>query len=124
MHTVTFGPGGTTKEIGLSTGEAVALRADLASWVIHARETHRPKATRRTGRPHPGTVVGGNDSTIFREWARANGHPVSDRGRLRAAVRQAHHAANRIEHRGGRRWSRWPARAPDHPEAGQWCRRI
>lgn len=54
VHTVTLGPGGTTKDIDLSTGQAVALRADLVTWVIHARETHRPKETRRTGRPPPG----------------------------------------------------------------------
>jgi hypothetical protein len=30
----------------------------------------------------------------IREWARANGHPVSDRGRIAASVRRAYDAAH------------------------------
>ena len=30
----------------------------------------------------------------IREWARANGHEVSNRGRISAAVQEAYHAAN------------------------------
>ena len=94
VHTVTFGLDGATYEIDLSAGHAAALRADLATWVNHARETHPPKATSKTRRPLPGTAVGGGDSTTIREWARANGHTVSDRGRLPTAVRQAYRAAH------------------------------
>ena len=30
----------------------------------------------------------------IREWARANGHQVSDRGRISTAVQEAYHAAS------------------------------
>ena len=30
----------------------------------------------------------------IREWARTNGHQVSDRGRISTAVQEAYHAAN------------------------------
>lgn len=36
----------------------------------------------------------GSDATTLREWARANGHEVSDRGRVPKEIREAFEAAN------------------------------
>ena len=91
VHTVTFGLDGTSYEIELSAGQAAALRADLATWVRHARRTSGSTASRGTRRPTTATATG---TTTIRSWARANGHDVSDRGRLPATVRQAYNAAH------------------------------
>ena len=90
LHTVTFGLDGTSYQIELTAGRAAALRADLATWVSHARRTSGSTATRGTRR----RTTGPTTATTIRRWARANGHNVSDRGRLPVAVRQAYHAAH------------------------------
>ena len=38
--------------------------------------------------------AGGVDNTAIREWAEANGHAVSPRGRIKAEVIEAYRAAN------------------------------
>jgi hypothetical protein len=48
---------------------------------------HRPHLTIRLG-------ADSNQLAKIREWARANGHQVSDRGRISIAVQEAYHAAN------------------------------
>jgi hypothetical protein len=93
VHTVHFGLDGTTYSITLSPDNAAALRGDLAPWVKLAHRPSPPAGTRRTRRPTP-RVAPGPPATIIREWARANGHTVSDRGRLSTAVTQAYHAAH------------------------------
>ncbi len=94
VRTVTFGLDGTTYEIDLSPGDAAALRDDLATWVSHARRTSGSAATSRSRRPTTATTPGGSRTTTIRRWARANGHNVSDRGRLPAAAREAYDAAH------------------------------
>jgi len=52
------------------------------------RRTPRPRAA-STGSPIPQTLA------AIREWARENGHNVSDRGRIRAEIVQAFNAAHK-----------------------------
>lgn len=76
-------------EIDLSEDNAAKLRETLASWGGHAR--------RVGGRKQSGTratTVKRNDLDEIRAWARANGHQVSDRGRIAASVMQAYEAAH------------------------------
>lgn len=89
VRTVTFGLDGTTYEIDLSPTDAAALRGDLATWVRQARRTNGSATKPRTSKARVATAPGGSATTI-RQWARANGHTVSDRGRLPAAVREAY----------------------------------
>ena len=94
-HPVAFGLDGTSYEIDLSPTDAAALRADLAPWVSRAHPLSTPTATPRTRRRTSrtsGTTAAGHHPTTIRQWARANGHPVSDRGRLPTAVVQAYQA--------------------------------
>ena len=51
------------------------------------RRTRRSRAA-TTGSPAPQSLV------AIREWARKNGHEVSDRGRIRAEIVQAFNAAH------------------------------
>ena len=82
--TVRFGLDGSEYEIDLNAEHAQALRDALARYVQAARRaggsTRRPV---RRGRRAP---AGGVDSTEVREWARAQGIEVKDRGRVPAEL--------------------------------------
>ena len=98
VQTVTFAVDGTTYEIDLSQKNASSLRNDFAAWVEHARTVPRPKSTGRSTRRTPtGTQRPPADrkqSTNIREWAQANGHTVSERGRIPGVVVDAYNAAH------------------------------
>lgn len=91
-ETVTFALDGVTYEIDLSNANAAALRDAMASWVGHGRRlTGRSSgAGRASGRK----AASGNDSAAVREWARSNGHTVSERGRISSVVMNAYASAH------------------------------
>lgn len=91
-ETVTFGLDGVSYEIDLSAANATRLRDDLASWVGHARRAGGRKSTAQ-GRV---TAKAGKrtDLAAVREWARQNGHQVSDRGRISAEIQAAYDKAH------------------------------
>lgn len=88
-ETVSFGLDGTSYEIDLNDKNAAALRDALAGYVGHGRKVGA--ATRRARKTAAGS---GPSAKEVREWARANGHDVPDRGRVSADVRAAYDAAN------------------------------
>ncbi|MFC7979528.1 Lsr2 family protein [Streptomyces cinereoruber] len=90
-QTVLFALDGKTYEIDLSDANAEKLREALAPYLGAGRKVSGGRATvRRMG----AAKGGGQDSAAIREWARSNGHEVSDRGRVPAEVRKAYEAAN------------------------------
>lgn len=92
-ETVTFALDGVTYEIDLNATNAAKLRDEFATWVGHARRSGGRKAT---GRASSGSGSGARrkDVSAVREWARQNGHDVSERGRIPAAVQEAYDKAN------------------------------
>jgi len=82
--TVRFGLDGTEYEIDLSADHAQELRDALARYVGAARRTgggtRRPAGSGRRG------AVSGLNSTEVREWAKAQGMDVKDRGRVPAEL--------------------------------------
>lgn len=90
--TVTFGLDGVTYEIDLNDKNAADLRAALAPWVGHGRRVSR--AGRAVPAARGARRRGSSDATVMREWARANGFTVSDRGRISAEIRAAYEAAH------------------------------
>jgi len=99
ISTVEFALEGITYEIDLADGNAAKLRDNLARYVAAARKTsgRRPAtrgADRSAGRGAGNAGVprsGYNRDTLrsIREWAKQNGHNVSDRGRLPLTVLHA-----------------------------------
>lgn len=89
-ETVSFSVDGVSYEIDLTTANAKKLRDDLATWVGHARRSGGRKSSRRA------TTAGvrRGDLSAVREWARNNGHKVSDRGRISAGILAAYDKAN------------------------------
>ncbi|GHH76653.1 histone-like nucleoid-structuring protein Lsr2 [Promicromonospora soli] len=90
-ETVNFGLDGVSYEIDLNAEHAAQLRDALASWVGHARKVKSPVA-RGTGTTRRSRS--GSDTAAVREWAKANGFTVSDRGRISAEVQEAYAKAN------------------------------
>ena len=82
--TVRFGLDGTEYEIDLNAEHAQQLRDALARYVTAARRTgggtRRPARSGRTARPS------GPNTTEVREWAKAQGIDVKDRGRVPAEL--------------------------------------
>jgi hypothetical protein len=86
-ETVTFGLDRKSYEIDLTAKNASALRKALQPFIAGGRPI---KGSRRQA---VRTRIGADTRTI-KEWARANGYKVSDRGRIPNAVREAFDAAN------------------------------
>lgn len=84
-RTVSFAFGGVGYEIDLSKKNANAFDKALAPYVAHARKA-KPARTR----PSSTTKTTRRDLTAIREWAKANGHAVSDRGRIAGDVIEAY----------------------------------
>lgn len=88
-ETISFGLDGTSYEIDLNDAHAAELREAFAAYVGHARKVTAPR--RAAARRSSGS---GTDTKAVREWARANGHEVSDRGRIPADLVAAYEAAH------------------------------
>lgn len=96
VSTVLFGLDGIEYEIELSEANADKLRASLEEFVNSARRTGgRRKGPaslagvnghRKSGAPDP-------EVQAIRDWARDNGIPVADRGRVAASVRERYNEA-------------------------------
>jgi hypothetical protein len=90
-ETVLFGLDGQAYEIDLSTANAAALRNAMAQYVGAAR-----RAGGRPARAARGSRAAGRngEAAVMREWAKANGFQVSERGRVSADIRKAYDAAH------------------------------
>lgn len=87
-QTVTFGLDGVTYEIDLTDENAAKFREEFRPW--------SEKARRVAGRRKRGTAssAGSRETAQIRQWAKDNGHDVSERGRISAKVREAYAAAH------------------------------
>jgi hypothetical protein len=91
-ETVTFGLDGVNYEIDLSEDNAAALRDALAPWVGHANRVGGRKSATPAG-PKSGRSRASRDLGAIRDWARKQGHQVSDRGRISEEVLTAYEQA-------------------------------
>ena len=83
-------------EIDLSTANETRLRDQLAKFVDAATEVKAKPSVRR-GRKTPAVASTRPDraqTQAIREWARTNGHQVSERGRISAAIQAAFDTAH------------------------------
>jgi hypothetical protein len=97
-ETVTFALDGTTYEIDLSDKNASEMRDLLGKYVSAARKVSS-RGTRASGGGRSRATGGGGrmdreQAGTIRDWARKNGHEVSDRGRIPASVVEAFEAAH------------------------------
>jgi hypothetical protein len=116
VDTVEFSYRGKEYSLVLTTKNGAQFDKDMARYITAAKkaETRAAQAARRKARPEPrqstkaqGTprrkatsrkatvAVSGPDRTrAIRAWAAANGHNVSQRGRIPAAITDAYNAAH------------------------------
>ncbi|MBF6348156.1 MULTISPECIES: histone-like nucleoid-structuring protein Lsr2 [Nocardia] len=91
-ETVTLALDGVTYEIDLSARNAGKLRDIVGGWAAHARRT----GGRATKSKRPAQAATDTRQTqAIREWARANGMEVSNRGRIAAEVIEAYKKAHK-----------------------------
>ena len=93
-QTIHFSLDNTDYVIDLNDKNAAALRSDFEKYIDAGRK-HRTDGA--AARPKRGVVRGpasGVDTAAVREWARANGHEVSERGRVSKKIIDAFAAAN------------------------------
>ena len=87
--TVSFALDGKAYEIDLSNDNAERLREALQPYVSAARPAAgAPRTTRRSS-----SKALGESPAEVREWARANGYQVNERGRIPANILAAYRAA-------------------------------
>jgi hypothetical protein len=104
-ESVSFGLDGASYEIDLNDKNAKKLRDALGNFVDHARRAdggrraaapapRRGRAAKSSSKPASRPTPDREQTAAIREWARANGHAVSERGRLSATVLDAFEAAH------------------------------
>ncbi|CDK00416.1 Nucleoid-associated protein Lsr2 [Microbacterium sp. C448] len=92
-ETVLFSLDGIAYEIDLTEANAGALRDTLQPYVAAARSISSRTSGSQTAGSRPRRRSGQQDFGAIRQWARDNGHQVSDRGRVPANVIEAFEAA-------------------------------
>ena len=93
-ESVSFSLDGTSYEIDLSTENAGTMREALSRYTGAARKVSAARRTSVTGSPRKSSGGGRTDLAAVREWAKANGHEVSERGRVAGSVLEAYDAAH------------------------------
>jgi hypothetical protein len=94
-ETVLFALDGSSYEIDLNKANAAKLRDALGTYVQAARKVSSRAAGRGRARVAGGRTAATSGNTAkIREWARANGYEVSDRGRVPANITEAYEKAN------------------------------
>ena len=96
VSTVHFALDKVSYEIDLSAVNEARLRDKLAKFVAAGTEVKvKPVAGRGQKSVSVATTRPDKEQTqAIRQWARANGHQVSDRGRISAAIQEAFGAAH------------------------------
>ncbi len=89
-ETVTFGLDGVSYEIDLGQPNRARLADALAPFIASGRRVRRGDRYRAAGHAGGSRV----DRAAVRAWAREAGLPVSERGRISAAVMSQYEAAN------------------------------
>ena len=90
VNTVSIALDKVSYEIGLSTANEARLRDKLAKFIDGATELkNNPSQQARKSAAVSTTRPDKEQTQAIREWAKANGYQVSDRGRISAAIQEA-----------------------------------
>jgi hypothetical protein len=95
-RTVEFSLDGISYTIDLSEANAGKLRKALDPYINAGTRLGRGPGRIAGRRAAPGRTVGSRDENrLIREWAVANGHQISERGRIPQSVTDAYRATGR-----------------------------
>lgn len=95
-ETVQFGLDGVGYEIDLTADNAAALREAFAVYVGHARKTSGRRSAGRGGGRGAAASGRASQTAAIRAWAKQQGLPVNERGRIPAAIVAQYEAAHGI----------------------------
>ncbi|MFY2787059.1 Lsr2 family protein [Rhodococcus sp. KRD162] len=90
---ITYSVNGVSYEIDLSDKNAKEFHRKLDYYIEHSTKLGG-KRTKKSGASAAGAKRDANQTKAIREWAKANGHTISARGRIPAEVEQAFDAAH------------------------------
>lgn len=91
-ESIHFSLNGTAYEIDLTVENANALREALEPFIAAARRSSSASAVRGgSSRKRASTSP---ETAAIRAWAQSNGHAISERGRIPAAIVEAYRAAH------------------------------
>ncbi|GAA4535838.1 MULTISPECIES: histone-like nucleoid-structuring protein Lsr2 [Nonomuraea] len=94
-NVVKFGLDGVAYEIDLGEKNEEALRKALSPFITKARPVKSERAGRgRRGSGGAARALSREKSAEIRQWARAQGLPVSERGRIASSVVEKYEAAH------------------------------
>lgn len=92
VDTVEFAYKGVCYEIDLSAEHIAEMDEAFAKWIAAARRVAgRAGRTQRRAAARPASA---HDTSAIREWARAQGIAVSDRGRISSDIIERYYAEN------------------------------
>src|SRR4051812_45206577 len=91
-ETVQFSLDNKNYEIDLSDSNAKKLRSVLDKYIIAARRSASGTSVRRS-HVSGGSGMSKEELANVRTWAKDNGHQISERGRIKAAIMEAYHKA-------------------------------
>ena len=98
-QTINFGLDGQNYAIDLSDQSAAELRKTLDRYIAAGRLVGQQARTAKIAPARPrarqSTRADGQDAAAIRQWARAHGHRISDRGPIPTTVRHAYAARRR-----------------------------
>ncbi|WP_300266568.1 Lsr2 family protein [Microbacterium sp.] len=92
-ESVHFSLNGNAYEIDLKTENADALREALEPYISAGRRASNAGSSSRGSSSRKRASRSPEIATI-RAWAQANGHPISERGRIPATIVEAYRAAH------------------------------
>lgn len=91
-RTITFSVDDSAYSIDLTDAEAQEFHDTLGKYTsVAARRSNRPAQARKTSGTSGSSGSGRTSEELahIRAWAKANGHEVSDRGRIKAEIIEA-----------------------------------
>lgn len=91
VNEIRFSVDGNHYLIDLSEENAAAFRSALEPWIAAAQPAPAPAAAQRSTRQSASSA---KRSKAVREWARQEGHEVSDRGKIPARILDLYNAAH------------------------------
>lgn len=93
-RTIDFSVDGTSYSIDLTDKEAQGFDKAIAIYVEHATKVSGRRSSGTSTRRSGGSGRSKEELAQVREWAQANGHEVSPRGRIKAEVLEAYDSAH------------------------------
>jgi len=97
VETVVFTVEGSSYEFELCDAHLAEFREAAEIWSSHARPVGRHSGSQREGRvrrARQGRTENGPSTAEIREWARTQGVPIGERGRISAGLRASFDAAH------------------------------